>query len=149
MPNTQARVDLAAAMVPVAASLIGAVRNGSPVEVDRVLSMVPAAHLPALAVVLAAMVDHEQPIATLLSWVTFDEDGRSIPRLNRERRVAQIYKVALPVSGEPSTWDPVMLRACHAARIHHGDLSWVIAGEREYQRRRKGRNRVTNNANQG
>lgn len=136
-------------MIPAATALIGAVRDGGRTEVDRVLSVVAPENLPALAVVLAAMVDPNQPVSKLLAWVTFDEFGYTEPTLDLEHRVAVRYGVDLPVHGEPRDWDSPMLRACHAAHIHHGDLPWVLAGEREYQRRRKGRNRVTNNANQG
>jgi hypothetical protein len=67
----QEQADLAAAMVPVATELAFLVRTESPEAVQQHLATVDPAHFPALAVVLAAMVDIEKTKEELLSWVTW------------------------------------------------------------------------------
>ena len=56
-------------LVPLAAELIGTVRDYGPEDVAAVLARVPAARHDALAVVLAAMVDPDQTPAKLLAWI--------------------------------------------------------------------------------
>lgn len=149
MDDAQARGDLAESLIPVAASLIGAVHEGGPVEVERVLSILAPENLPALAVVLAAMVDPDRPMSALLGWVTFDEHGAPPPAGDLSRQVAAVYGVRLPVRGDPKGWPSEVLRACHAAAVHYREVDWVDAGEREYHRRRVARKRGTRNANPG
>lgn len=60
----------AEALVPLAAELIGTVRDYGVDEIADVLARVPANRHDALAVVLAAMVDPDQSPANLLAWTT-------------------------------------------------------------------------------
>jgi DNA-binding NarL/FixJ family response regulator len=58
----------AEALVPLAAELVGTVRDFGPDAVAAVLARVPANRHDALAVVLAAMVDPDQSPSNLLAW---------------------------------------------------------------------------------
>ena len=66
------RCDLAAELVPYAVQLAATVRDGSPDDIQRLLWDIPAGHMPAFAVVLAAMIDVSKTPAALLDWVTWD-----------------------------------------------------------------------------
>jgi DNA-binding NarL/FixJ family response regulator len=67
--------ELADALVPIAAELVGTVRDYGPADVAAVLARVPDGRLDALAVVLAAMVDPDARPSDLLKWTT--EPARS------------------------------------------------------------------------
>jgi hypothetical protein len=57
-------------LVPIAAQLIGTVRDYGPADVAAVLARVPDGRFDALAVVLAAMVDPDVRPSELLAWTT-------------------------------------------------------------------------------
>lgn len=59
---------LADALVPIAAELIGTIRDYGPDDVAAVLAKVPDGRHDALAVVLAAMVDPDARPSQLLAW---------------------------------------------------------------------------------
>jgi hypothetical protein len=61
---------LAEDLVPIAAELVGTVRDYGPDDVAAVLARVPGGRYDALAVVLAAMVDADRTPAELLDWTT-------------------------------------------------------------------------------
>ena len=63
------RADLAEALVPVGLSLAYTVHSEGPPAVTREIAGVPATHLRALAVVLAAMDDLDRTPQELLGWV--------------------------------------------------------------------------------
>ncbi|HMM95378.1 hypothetical protein [Phycicoccus sp.] len=73
MPTPEALGDLAEALVPVAARLVGAVHDEGITGVSRVLADLDPNHRTALCVVLAAMVDPDRTPSELLAWVTWDE----------------------------------------------------------------------------
>lgn len=58
------------ALVPLAAELVGVVRDYGPDDVAEVLARVPDGRHDALAVVLAAMVDPDSSPRELLAWTT-------------------------------------------------------------------------------
>jgi hypothetical protein len=60
--------DLAESLVPLAAELVGSVRDFGPDAVADVLSRVPDGRHDALAVILAAMVDPDARPRELLAW---------------------------------------------------------------------------------
>ena len=60
--------QLADALVPLAAELVGTVRDFGPEDVAAVLARVPEGRHDALAVVLAAMVDPDARPSQLLAW---------------------------------------------------------------------------------
>jgi hypothetical protein len=70
----QERADLAEHLVPVATELAFLVHTESPDAVQARLDRIDPAHYPALAVVLAAMVDIDKRPEELLSWVTWTWD---------------------------------------------------------------------------
>lgn len=59
---------LAESLVPIAARLVGTIRDFGPDDVQAVLAEVPNGRHDALAVVLAAMVDPDQSPSNLLAW---------------------------------------------------------------------------------
>lgn len=59
---------LADVLVPIAAELVGCVRDYGPDEVTAVLARVPQGRFDALAVVLASMVDPDARPTDLLAW---------------------------------------------------------------------------------
>jgi hypothetical protein len=63
------RERLAEDLVPIAAELVGTVRDYGPADIAAVLARVPQGRHDALAVVLAAMVDPDRTPAELLDWV--------------------------------------------------------------------------------
>jgi len=146
--SPEERADLAEALVPVAAALIGAVHDEGAQAVARVLGVVAPENLPALAVVLAAMVDPDMSPGDLLAWVTFGETASH--GLSYSEQIAGRYGVVLSkIPPDPRCWEAALLRTCHAAAVHYRDVGWVLSGEREYQRRRMARKRGTQNANPG
>lgn len=60
--------DLAESLIPIAAQLVGVVRDFGPKDVAAVLAKVPDGRHDALAVVLAAMVDPDARPSQLLAW---------------------------------------------------------------------------------
>lgn len=84
MTDLERKADLAEALVPVAVRLAGSVRDDGPAEVAMILAGVPAAHLPALAVVLAAMVDPDRTPSELIGWV---DQPLSVTSTDRARNV--------------------------------------------------------------
>lgn len=62
--------ELAESLVPIAAELVGTVRDYGPDDVRAVLARVPAGRHDALAVVLAAMVDPDKRPQELLAWTS-------------------------------------------------------------------------------
>ena len=78
---TEQRVlgDLAERLVPVAASFVGVVREEDRDGVTAFLSALAVHERDALLVVLAAMIPEDRTPADLLSWVTWDEEGRPLP----------------------------------------------------------------------
>lgn len=76
--------ELVDALVPIAAELVGTVRDYGPADVAAVLARVPAGRHDALAVVLAAMVDPDRTPAELLAWT----EHSIAERVERARLVA-------------------------------------------------------------
>ena len=64
--------ELAARMVPVATELACLVREQDADGIGRFLAGVREGEVPALLVVLAAMVPVDEPVGDLLAWVTWD-----------------------------------------------------------------------------
>lgn len=70
------RGDLAEAMLPVAAHLAVLVHgDGGPEDVQEVLAGLNSSQKDALLVVLAGLVDPDQPVGKALGWLDFNEHG--------------------------------------------------------------------------
>lgn len=77
--NAEQRGDLAEAMLPVAANLSVLVHgDGGPEDVAAVLEGLDDAAKNALIVVLAGLVDPEQPVGKALGWLDFNEHGSTV-----------------------------------------------------------------------
>jgi hypothetical protein len=68
-------------ILPLAQRLVVAVRDEDREGIGAHLAGLDRQGLAALAVVLAAMVPDDVPAAALLSWITFEDDGRPLPRM--------------------------------------------------------------------
>jgi len=73
--------DLADELVPIAAELVGCVRDFGPDAVAAVLARVPEGRHDALAVVLAAMVNPDASLTELLAWTALPVHSRSFEPL--------------------------------------------------------------------
>jgi len=77
--NAEQRGDLAEQMLPTAAHLSVLVHgDGGPEDVREVLESLDETQKNALIVVLAGLVDPEQPVGKALGWMGFDEHGRTV-----------------------------------------------------------------------
>ncbi|WP_100499384.1 hypothetical protein [Geodermatophilus chilensis] len=85
-------------LLPIAAELVGTVRDYGPDDVAAVLARVPAGRHDALAVVLAAMVDPDRSPAELLAWL--DGPTRSRPFTPDRYNVKKLSAEALGRRGE-------------------------------------------------
>jgi hypothetical protein len=131
--DLKAREDLAEALVPTALHLVGAVHDDGPDAVHEVIGELPAEHLPALLVVVAAMVDPTRTPTQLLGWV---EQAQLPMALNED---------------DPRSWSD---ETCHRLHKEHRRRGTPVspflaarraAGWREWERRRKARARTTGN----
>lgn len=124
--------------VPVAVKLVGAVHDGGPDEVGRILRRLDVDDLPlqALLVALAAMVDPDRTARELIGWV---DGGPTQMRRYRPRVPLTSLDVALAeVAAENRPWTPDSIRAAHADFVAGRDLDRpnVTLGHRLYQRAR-------------
>ncbi|MFD8384294.1 hypothetical protein ACFV2X_38230 [Streptomyces sp. NPDC059679] len=73
------RADLAEDLLPIAAHLAVLVHgDGGPRDVHQALARLSPAQRDALVVVLAGLVDPDQPISSALGWLDFNEHGQQI-----------------------------------------------------------------------
>lgn len=124
--------DLAEALVPIAADLVHAVREGTPAEIRAVLARVPTGtvgegeaelavqRFDALAMVCAAMVNQKAGIKTLLDWteplLALEPIQKEAERLRAAGVTpATAATVAVAVENEPTTRER-MLRVIHGER---------------------------------
>jgi hypothetical protein len=109
--------------MPTALQLVDAVHRADRLDIARIVA---DADLPALAVVLAAMVDEDKPVSELLAWA-------------RDLRVR-------PAGARKGSKAPRLLQPCgtHAAYTRHRSrgeepCEACVIGERLYQRNRPGK----------
>lgn len=146
MSTPRELADLAESLVPVAARLVGAVHDDGVGDVGRVLAGVDPAHMPALAVVLAAMVDPDLSATDLLAWVTWDDE----PRAPRETLFGVASDRAEPQpAAHPEEWTDEECKELAGAYRRRwrgtgdpfGDPLAERRGYLEWERRRKRRTR--------
>jgi hypothetical protein len=92
--DAEAGADLVEALLPDAAGLAVAVREEPREQIAARLAGLSRHELETLAVVLAAMVDPDQPIARALAWVDFDEYGE--PLQSPTESIRHIRQAARP-----------------------------------------------------
>jgi hypothetical protein len=77
--SAKERGDMAEELLPQAANLVALVHgDGGPRDVHQALARLDARQKEALLVILAGMVDPDQPLSKALGWVEFDEHGRTV-----------------------------------------------------------------------
>lgn len=103
------RGDLAEAMIPVAANLVTLVHgDGGPEDVQEVLTSLDPRQKDALLIVLAGLVDPDQPISKALGWLEFTEDrDLAVPPWSEKKRIRDLAPE--PVLAK-ATVDPVAVR---------------------------------------
>lgn len=70
---------MAEALLPIAAHLVALVHgDGGPRDVHQALARLDATQKDALLVVLAGLVDPDQPMGASLGWLDYDEHGRTV-----------------------------------------------------------------------
>ena len=129
--------------IPVAMRMIGAVHDDGLPTIARTLAPLSDQERAALIVVLAAMVDPDKPVSELLAWVNWE----STPT-----ETMTLFGLAPSLdesSDNPHLWSDLQ---CHELAKRHRrvnvDLTAfeearLLAGYREWDRRRKRRNRGT------
>lgn len=121
------RDELATALFPLVLRFVGAVRDESPDETAQIYAEIAPAHADAFAVILAAMVDVDQPTRDLLAWVDGGSDLSD-----------------LPFSKDEDDWTPTALAKAHRLyKAGSRDLR-VRLGERISERVRARRRRNSN-----
>lgn len=100
--NAQQRGDLAEQMLPVAANLAVLVHgDGGPEDVAQVLASLDQRQKDALIVVLAGLVDPEQPVGKALGWLDFNEHGSVVvPSWSEESSVRDLAPDGVDDLGE-------------------------------------------------
>jgi hypothetical protein len=90
--SPEQRGDLAEQLLPTAAHLAVLVHgDGGPEDVREVLEGLDEAQKNALIVVLAGLVDPEQPVGKALGWLDFNEHGAlTVPSWSEERSVRDL-----------------------------------------------------------
>ena len=90
--SVEQRGDLAETMLPVAANLAVLVHgDGGPEDVAEVLAGLDETQKNALIVVLAGLVDPEQPVGKALGWLDFNEHGSVVvPSWSEDRPVRDL-----------------------------------------------------------
>lgn len=126
-----ARERLAQTLIPVAAELAATVRDYGPDDVAAVLTRVDPEALPALAVVLAAMVDVERTPRELLAWM-----DRTAAPLERDRPPAR-HLLPEVTAARDST--PTELQRARRAYVRGSTAPADRAGYVEAERRRRER----------
>ncbi|GAA3154180.1 hypothetical protein ACFQ0X_43975 [Streptomyces rectiviolaceus] len=107
--TVEERGDLAERLLPVAANLVTLVHgDGGPQDVHGVLATLDSHEKDALLVVLAGLVDPEQPLGKALGWLEFTEDrDLAVPPWTDGRAVRELAPE--PVV-EAEAIDPVAVR---------------------------------------
>lgn len=131
--------------MPVAARLVGAVHDDGIVGVAKTLGDVSPEHYPALAVILAAMVDPDKTPSELLAWVHWDDvpsethDQPSLLALARDDDSTYL-------SADPREWtDEVCLnyhRLSRRTTLPEPRDYRIEIGAKEWDRRRARRRRA-------
>lgn len=90
--SPEQRGDLAERMLPEAANLAVLVHgDGGPEDVAQVLSGLTGPEKDALIVILAGLVDPDQPVGKALGWLDHDEHGSlTVPSWSEERSVRDL-----------------------------------------------------------
>ncbi|MGW1409429.1 hypothetical protein [Streptomyces sp. NPDC002403] len=126
------RGDLAEDMLPVAAHLAVLVHgDGGPEDIRDVVTGLDDAQRNALIVVLAGLVDPEQPMGRALGWLDFNEDGAlTVPHWGENRPVRDLAAVPDPDCGSEYV-DPVAVqRFVEGLPVDVSDAELLVALEK-------------------
>ncbi|TXS68886.1 hypothetical protein [Streptomyces sp. sk2.1] len=130
--TAEQRGDLAEDMLPVAAHLAVLVHgDGGPEDIQEVLAGLDDAQRNALIVVLAGLVDPEQPMGRALGWLDFNENGAlTVPHWGEHRPVRDLAAVPDPDCGSEYV-DPVAVqRFVDGYPVNVSDAELLVALEK-------------------
>lgn len=113
--NAEQRGDMVEALMPEAAGLVVDVHEGSADDIRTRLAGLTRHELEALAVVLAALADPDQPLKDALSWVDFDEHGDHVAPSRRSRTEKTVRALAPEVRRDLAGIDVVAVNRALSA----------------------------------
>ena len=129
--TAEQRGDLAEDMLPVAAHLSVLVHGeGGPEDIQEVLEGLNTAQRNALIVVLAGLVDPEQPMGKALGWLDFTEDGAlTVPHWGEDRPVRDLAPVDNLDDGDDFVDTVAVQRFVTGANVTVSDAEFLVALE--------------------
>jgi hypothetical protein len=127
--NAEQRGDLAEQMLPTAAHLAVLVHgDGGPEDVAEVLAGLDETQKNALIVVLAGLVDPEQPVGKALGWLDFNEHGTlTVPSWSEDRSVRELAPEAADDLGEDFVDQVAVTKFVKGFRVELTDADFLAA----------------------
>lgn len=127
--NAEQRGDLAERMLPVAANLSVLVHgDGGPEDVREVLEGLDETQKNALIVVLAGLVDPDQPVGKALEWLDFNEHGSlTVPSWSEDRSVRDLAPEAVVELGDDYVDPAAVAKFVKGFRVEVSDADFLAA----------------------
>ncbi|MFG2276731.1 hypothetical protein ACGFNY_44105 [Streptomyces chartreusis] len=127
--NATQRGDLAEAMLPVAANLAVLVHgDGGPEDVREVLEGLDETQKNALIVVLAGLVNPDQPVGKALGWLDFNEHGSlTVPSWSEDRSVRDLAPEAVEELGDEYVDDVAVTKFVRGFPVEVSDAEFLAA----------------------
>lgn len=127
--SPEQRGDLAEQMLPVAAHLAVLVHgDGGPEDVRDVLEGLDAGQKDALLVVLAGLVDPEQPVGKALGWLDFNEHGAlTVPSWSEPRSVRDLAPEAADSLDDDYVDEVAVTKFVRGFRVEVTDAEFLVA----------------------
>lgn len=127
--TVEQRGDLAEQMLPVAANLAVLVHgDGGPEDVAEVLAGLDETQKNALIVVLAGLVDPEQPVGKALGWLDFNEHGAlTVPSWSEDRPVRDLAPDGLEDLDDEFVDEVAVQRFVRGLPVEVSDVEFLTA----------------------
>lgn len=123
------RGDLAEQMLPVAAHLSVLVHgDGGPEDVREVLRGLDGAQKDALLVVLAGLVDPDQPVGKALGWLDFNEHGAlTVPSWSEHSSVRDLAPESVEIADDDYVDQVAVTKFVRGWRVEVTDAEFLVA----------------------
>ena len=127
--NAEQRGDLAEQMLPVAANIAVLVHgDGGPQDVQEVLEGLDDTQKNALIVVLAGLVDPDQPVGKALGWLDFNEHGAlTVPSWSEERSVRDLAPEPAATLDDDYVDDVAVMKFVRGFPVEVTDVEFLAA----------------------
>ncbi len=127
--TSKQRGDLAEEMLPKAAHLAVLVHgDGGPEDVAEVLAGLDDTQKNALIVVLAGLVDPEQPVGKALGWLDFNEHGAlTVPSWSEERSVRDLAPEPADTLDDDYVDDVAVMKFVRGFPVEVTDAEFLVA----------------------